>query len=302
MLLTLAVSSLKSMLRRGAGNGAGPLSALDVPRFAREELGLHGLNIPAWLLSGWTASDLEELRDVADRAACPCLILVDDAALEFGAAQGPGRKAAEERFGQLTTAANRLACNSLAIGCKCSTTGAEQCFGRTVDALKATFGTIDRLELNVLIRPTPGLLEDPIRLTDLIKAVGGFRIGSLPDFGHAHRSKEPATTLRKLAPYAGAIHATVEGFDPDGRHEGCDLAACVQAIRSVGYQNTLAIEFVGKGDPVASILKAREILTKAIDQEDAKPAAEAKPSTRKAPGPVEISAVAEEAEAVEEKD
>jgi len=274
MLLTLAVSSLKTLLRQDGGGSERRVAPLDVPMFARQELGLHGLNVPAWLLSGWTATQLERLRDVADKAACPCLILVDDEALDLGAGNAPARQGALDRFSRLTMAANRLGCNALAISCKGPAAASEQCFDRTVEAMKSTFGIIDRLELNVLIRPTTGMLDDPVRLTELIKRVGGFRIGSLPDFGHARKSKEPALTLRKLAPYAGAIHATIEGFGADGRHLGCDLGVCVEAIRSVGYQNTLAIEYIGKPDPVAAILKARDQLAQAISGEESEPAPE----------------------------
>jgi hypothetical protein len=98
--------------------------------------------------------------------------------------------------------------------------------------------------------------------------VGGFRIGSLPDFGHAERSGDLTGALRKLAPYAGAVHATVDGFDKKGKHKGFDLAACVDAIRSVGFKNTLAIDFTGNGDPMENIERAREVLQTAIDAED----------------------------------
>ncbi len=37
------------------------------------------------------------------------------------------------------------------------------------------------------------------------------------------------------------------------------------AIRSVGFVNTLAIDYVGSGDTVANIEKARQILTDAIE-------------------------------------
>ncbi|MFO0875633.1 MAG: TIM barrel protein [Phycisphaerales bacterium] len=263
MLLTLAVSSLRALVQ-GASNGdALRLKPLEIPAFARETLGLHALNVPAWMLRGWTMADLDRLRDVADKAGCPCLLLVDDEPLELGASGATARDAALDRFQRLAAAAHRLGCNALAMAVK-GGTGAkgagEEAFERTVTALKAAIGRVDRLELNVLLRPGPGLGEDPARLTELIKRVGGFRIGSLPDFGHAGRSGQPELTLRKLAPYAGAIHATIEGFDASGQHTGCDLAACVHAIRSVGYQNTLAIEYVGKGDPVADVLRAKEIL------------------------------------------
>ena len=39
----------------------------------------------------------------------------------------------------------------------------------------------------------------------------------------------------------------------------------IEAIRSVGFVNTLAIDFVGSSDPVASIEQAQKILQQAID-------------------------------------
>lgn len=267
MLLTLAVSSLRALLQAPVGGG-GSLTALDVPAFAREKLNLHALNVPAWLLRGWTMNDLEKLRDVADKAACPCLFLVDDEPLDFGSANAATRAAASDRFQRLSAAAHRLGCNAVALAVKgpsaAAAKGAEDGFERTVAGLKAVIARVDRLELNVLLRPTAGYGDDPTKLTDLIKRVGGFRIGSLPDFGNANRNGHAEATLRKLAPYAGAIHATIEGFDAEGRHLGCDLSLCVHAIRSVGYQNTLAIEYVGKGDPEADIRKAREMLAAII--------------------------------------
>ena len=57
----------------------------------------------------------------------------------------------------------------------------------------------------------------------------------------------------------------MEAFDRQGVHKSYDLAEGVAAIRSVGFVNTLAIDYVGSGDPVANIDKARKILTDAIE-------------------------------------
>ena len=129
---------------------------------------------------------------------------------------------------------------------------------------------VERLELNVLLAPHEGLTASTERLTALIKRIGGFRIGSLPSFGAAAAAGQgdPIDGLRKLAPYAGAIHATIEGFTKKGTHKSWDLKACVTAIRSVGFLNTLAIDYTGEGDPIPNIEKARDLLQTAIDAED----------------------------------
>ncbi len=265
MLLTLAVNSLRSLL---AGRGERKLETHELPAFVHNELGLHGLSVPASFLRGWSIARIEGLRDEADKAACPCLLLVDDEPLEFGSSDEKVRVAAATRLGRLAAAANRLGCSAIGVGCRGKDT--TEVFDRTVSLLKASLQTVDRLELNVLLRPCSGLTEDPTRLTDLIKRIGGFRVGSLPEFAHADKTGNAEGALRKLAPYAGAIHATVEGFDRSGAHTGADLSACVNAIRSVGYQNTLSIDYTGTGDAVADIKHARDILAAAIsgDEED----------------------------------
>jgi hypothetical protein len=40
----------------------------------------------------------------------------------------------------------------------------------------------EKREINLLLMPTTGLLASPEKVTEIIKAVGGFRIGVLPDF------------------------------------------------------------------------------------------------------------------------
>jgi sugar phosphate isomerase/epimerase len=267
MLLTLCAGSLAS---RVSGRQEPPPELLDLPRFAIRELQLHGLNLPASLLAGWSLEDLDKLRDRADRAACPCLVLVEDNSLPLGSPSPAVREQARERLARLAVAGNRLGCNAVAL--RCDMKDSDDVLDLAAEEIRAAMGRVERLELNVLITPGEGLTAIPDRLTDLIKRIGGFRIGSLPTFEHAAAHGDAVETLRKLAPYAGAVHATVRGFEQSGEHVGYDLAACVQAIRSVGFANTLAIDYVGKKGPLPKVMetleRAREALQAAIDADD----------------------------------
>lgn len=264
MLLTLAARSLRTVV---AANGEGSMSLLDVPDFSIRQLHLRGMNVPSSMLAGWSLEDLDRLRDRGDKAGCPCLVLVEDTPLCFTGSDSGELEAAAERVRRLAVAANRLGCNALAIHCEARDT--DEDFEQTAGELKALMPSIERLELNLLIAPHTGLTAQTDRLTELLKRIGGFRIGSLPDFGHAAASGDLVESLRKLAPYAGAVHATVEGFDKQGRHQKYDLAEAVAAIRSVGFLNTLAIDYVGTGDAVANIEQARTMLLKAIEADTA---------------------------------
>ena len=199
MLLTLAARSLRTLV---AANGENALSLMDVPDFSIKQLDLRGMNVPSSMLAGWSLEDLDELRDRGDKAGCPCLVLVEDKPLALGSDDAAKVSSAADRVGRLAVAANRLGCNALAI--RCTAPNTEEAFDQTADELKAIMPAVERLELNLLIAPHDGLTQRPDRLTDLLKRIGGFRIGSLPDFGHAAASGDLVEALRKLAPYAGA--------------------------------------------------------------------------------------------------
>ncbi len=264
MLLTLAARSLRTLV---SDNGDASMRLVDVPDFSIRELNLRGMNVPSSMLAGWSLENLDELRDRGDKAGCPCLVLIEDTPLPFASADHREADRSAERVRRLAVAANRLGCNALAVRCDAPDT--DEAFDETAAQIKDLMPAVERLELNLLIAPHDGLTQRTDRLTDLLKRIGGFRIGSLPDFGHAAASGDLAEALRKLAPYAGAVHATVQGFDKKGRHEQFDLAEGVAAIRSVGFLNTLAIDYVGSGDAVANIELARTTLQKAIEADSA---------------------------------
>jgi sugar phosphate isomerase/epimerase len=257
ILLTLSVGSLKTLV----DSGEVPLE--DVPAFAMREFDLRGLNIPASMFAGCSIEVFDRLRDNADKAGCPVLILVEEQPLLFAFETDEQRDATLERINRLAIAANRLGCNSLAVSCLAPRDD-EDTFELTVDGIKDAIGKIEQFDLNLLLAPTKGLTHEPDRMTDLIKRVGGFRIGSFPSFGHAERTKDPNETLRKLAPYAGGIEATIS----TGK-KGVDIGEAIDSILSVGYLNTLSINLqTTRKRPMDGIRAARRSLAEALGQLD----------------------------------
>jgi hypothetical protein len=253
MLLTLSTRSLQHAKRAKA-----PLGPMDVPDFVAEELGLKGLNVHTPLLKGMVPRDLEALRDRADRARCPILVLVDETALDFGPDSGP---ASIERVAKLGLCASKLGAPAVAVELAALP---EAQFDAYAANVKRSLAALDKFDTHLLVRPGQGA-GDPQRLADMIKKIGGFRIGSMPTFAHAAASGDPADALRRLAPYAQAVEASIKGFGKAGKHESWDLVGCLDAIRNVGYQNTLCIDYAGKTDPVGNIERARDLFAKAID-------------------------------------
>jgi sugar phosphate isomerase/epimerase len=272
MLLTLTAISLRAMLARGKA-GKPKLDLLDLPQYTREELGLHGLNISSELLAGVSRDRLERLRERADKAGCACLLLIESEPQAFGEAAEASGAAAVERLQRVIQAGHLLGCNAVAL--RISAPDDASAFQRTAERMRKAVERAERLELNVLIAPQAGLTATPERVTELIKKVGGFRVGTFPDFQAAAAVADPVSYLRRLTPYASVVSASTLKFVPEKgkegafRHDPYELAPLVAAILSVGYDGTLAIEYRGTGDAKIGIMRSREALERLLEGEPA---------------------------------
>lgn len=213
MILTLSASCIRSLLTP-ASKGAKPaLALLDLPAHTREVFGLRGLNLSSELLAGADRRLLEALRERADKAGCACLVLVEPQVQKLAQADETKVAAMLDRMIRVAQAAQLLGCSSAAFVAEGF--GTEE--SRTVSAkrLRQVVERAEKLDLNILVGPaavTP--LIEPDAVTDLLKRVGGFRIGTFPDFETAAKAKDPVTYLRRLSPYASAICAATQAFKP----------------------------------------------------------------------------------------
>ena len=214
MLMTLHINSLRSLIAPG-GKRKPKIELLDVPRLTSEDLGLHGLALSTDLLKGATHSDLEKLRDRGDKAGCACLLLIEPEAQGFGDLDDDVAQGAVDRTARVLKAASLLGCSSAAVQVLGKDNDA--IFERTVDQLKRASEWAERLEVNLLISPRAGITGTPERTTELIKAVGGFRIGTYPDFQTAVESGDGEAYLRRLTPFAAALNASTIAFEQPER-------------------------------------------------------------------------------------
>lgn len=278
MLLTLCVRSIRSLIQ----DSQNPMALGDVPAFVRNSLGLHGLSLSADVLKGATRSDLEALRDRADKVACSCLLLEEPDPLPFSSVDETKAEMAVDRTHRVLRAAQILGCNSAAV--RIDSPDNEDAADRVIENVRQAVDFAERLEVNLLIAPHRGLTEKAEKVTDLLKRIGGFRIGTLPDFGAAAASPDPVTYLRRLTPYASVVFATTREFDslevtPTEEvldvedllvehvpvHTAYGLGPMVEAVISVGFDITLSINYEGSGDPVLGSLASRAALENAIE-------------------------------------
>lgn len=209
MLLTLNASCLKPLLAP-ARKAKPSLALFDLPKFIREDLGLSGMTLSTDLLVGSDRRKLESIRERADKVGCSCLLLVETEPQNLADADEAVAQIGVDRLIRVVQAAQVLGCSSTSV--KLIAPDTEKALGLASQRLRKVIERAERLDLNLLITPHTGLTATPEKLTELLKKVGGFRIGTFPDFQAAAASKDPVGYLRRLTPYAAVVSASTLKF------------------------------------------------------------------------------------------
>jgi sugar phosphate isomerase/epimerase len=290
MMYSLNVNSIRSLIKK---RGKDALSVLDLPRYTRDHLDLRALNLSTDLLAGLGRSAIEQIRDNGDKVGCTCLMLSELEALDMGSPKDSVGEASIDRMSRVIVAGSVLGCNAVSMVINAADN--DDSFDLVAERMKSVLERADDVDINVLISPTKGLTSDPDRTTDLVKAIGGFRIGTLPDFASAHESGDASHYLRRLTPYATVVNASTLGFEerePDEEamkaaeglsgldalaaeleamdesevpvHTGYDLEPMVGAIKAVGFSGNIALDYRGDGDGTLGVLQTRDAIEAAL--------------------------------------
>jgi len=302
MLLTAAASSFAARIkpvRGGASTSSkATLSLVDLPAFIKNEVGLGGIAMTTPLLAGCDRALLERIVQAADKVGCPCLSLIEpepQALYETALAE-----VAEERVKRVVQAAQWLGCSNVSI--RITAPDDEDAMLEVAERLRPIVRKAEKMDLNFCIGSAPGMTGTAERITELLKKIGGFRVGTLPDFASAGSSGDAGAYLRRLVPYASTVLATItdtsigetartaattspappkpkakpkKSKSKDGdtaADEGpaapvepaarLSLADCVSVVDAVGFDGSLAFDYTGKGDAVAALTRAKELVTK----------------------------------------
>lgn len=259
MLLTLSANALRAQL----SGGEPELDLLDLPKLAKHEFGFGGLQLSTSMLKGWDASKIEALRDHADKAGCPCLVLVEEQSHDLSDLEGDTTERMMIRMKKVLQVAHRLGCASVAMSIAPAV--GEDAADLVAENLRDVVRAAERLELNLLLALSDGLTESPERLSSLIRKVGGFRIGAFPSFAQAGASGDPGAYLKAIVPYASAVTASCGTFDPQGRHDAFHLESCMDALKAVGYDGSLAVESGSGPDAFEQIAACKEAIEAQLD-------------------------------------
>ncbi len=248
MLLTLTASCVRSLLSLpGSRPKPGQFDLLDLPSFTQETLGLSGLTLTTDLLAGADRARLEQIRERADKARCACLLLAEPDPLHFGSKDAAPGTAASQRLVRVVEAAHILGCSAAAF--KVKAPDDDEALARVAQRLRAAVERAEKLDLNILVSPCDGLTSRPERVTELLKKIGGFRVGTYPDFLAATQTKDPVAYLHRLAPYATVVCGTTIQFEASPETE--EPASEPKAERAGGQGQVEGEIGEGRGDAAA---------------------------------------------------
>ncbi|MGQ0627354.1 MAG: hypothetical protein ACT4PL_04545 [Phycisphaerales bacterium] len=287
MLLTVCASSFAGRIRpiKGGSSAAGLMDVTDLPAFIRNEVGCSGMAMTTPLLAGCDRDLLARIVLNADKVGCPCLALIEPAPLPLE--DEAKAVASEERLRRIVQAGQWLGCSSICV--RITAPDDEDFMLEVSERLRPIIRKAEKVDINVCIGSAPGLTSNPDRVTELLKKIGGFRVGTLPDFASAARSGDAAGYLRRLVPYASTVLASVnELVDSDAKTtpgaaaapkprgkkskdapasetagpapKALGLADCVSVVEAVGFDGSLAIDFTGRGDALEAVINARKII------------------------------------------
>lgn len=256
MLLIASATTFRERLE------SGEITVEGLPRHLHDEHGIRGMSLTADLLAGADMARLDALREAADKAVCPILLLQESDPQNFSDPET--LNAAVERVSRVLHAAQRLGCS--AVGIEVAPATDEEEMERLVDGLKEVSPTAEKLDLNLLVRVGTPSVTTPEDASDLIKRVGGFRVGTLPDFELACASGDGAEHLKRVAPYASVVLASTTKFQKNGKHPSYDLAELIAALQDIGFDGALAIEHRGGGDPDEAVRHAASIIEQALEK------------------------------------
>jgi L-ribulose-5-phosphate 3-epimerase len=254
----IATWSFRHLMAAGRNAGApaperAVMTALDAPKFVREELGLSQLEIIINHLDERTIAYAERVRAAAEKAG-----------VKFSNFQLGGQMSAPDSGVRAKSIAEIKEGMRLAAALGAPTVRADV-GGRAGEPLDLAVTADSYKQLlefgsTIGVMPMPenhgGHSTDPDSLVSIMKAIDP-RIRAIVDWGNfrVESQAQRLESTRKLLPHVGLVSAKVDRFDAEYR-PGYDVAELVRLVEGSGYRGKYSIEI---SNPPADIVRGAHV-------------------------------------------
>lgn len=230
------------------------LALLDFPQMVADRYEVHNLEFLASHFASTDPQYLAELRRSLARLRSRLInIQLDIPELNSGEGlSDPNpevRDAAVEAVKRWIEAAGRLRARSV-----CASPGKTNPADvtPTVEAYRQLAAYARPRGIHVLIENTVGV--EPDEVLAVIRSVGGYVTGALPDFGGFASEAARVAGLRALFPRAVTLcHAVGAAFDAVGNEKTFDFQGCVEISKQLRFRGIYSVDYRGTGDPYQGV-------------------------------------------------
>jgi sugar phosphate isomerase/epimerase len=242
---------------------------LDLPRIAREQFGIEGLEFVNGLWEAPTQDYVRRLKNnMAKTGTTAVLIMVDGEGFMGHADKETRMRAARNHYKWVDIAAE-LGCHSIRTnmypGEKQPSTQAE--IDTFLSHCAESFNNLCEYaaprKINVIIENHGGVSSNPDVVVALTKKVNLPNFGTLPDFGNFPKEIDKYDAVRKLMPYAKGVSFKCYDFK-DGKETSMDMDRMMGIVGESTYANKwIGIEYEGNRlTEFEGIQAAKTFLTK----------------------------------------
>lgn len=263
-----------------------PLALVRFPAVAKEEFGFDAIELNSLFFASTDDAYLQELVDAGRRARVAFTgIAVDGTGDPSSLDEGTRREAVRRALPWFSISKKlglpMLRINTGGRGAESDPRALEQCIQSMKELVKAA----EETGVKLLIENHGGLSVNPLNMVRIVEEVDHPLFGTLPDFGNFPDPVRPRFlpllqeaaggvapeevrywALALIAPYARAVHAKVYSFDASGEDPRVDIFRCVRIMKEAEYHGDWSVEFGGEGDDHEGVLKAKELLERALSK------------------------------------
>lgn len=243
------------------------MTLLEFPAQVREHLGIDSVEICQFHLPERTPAYLDQLRAALGDAGVQLVNMPIDVG-NISDANAAYREEDLAEIEEWMQAAAQLGAKMVRVNASAPMSGAEHAaLDVTIESYRRLARTAQSLGLQLLIENHGGITADPQVIVSIVEGVGGG-LKTLVDIGNFEplmsmqmaimQGQEPPvvdaepvySSIAKIAPYAGLVHAKTHEFDADGRPLRLDVVRALRVVRDTGYTGPISLEYEGNnGDP-----------------------------------------------------
>jgi sugar phosphate isomerase/epimerase len=133
-------------------------------------------------------------------------------------------------------------------------------YDRAVELMSSVLPVAIARNVKFAVENHGGLSAEPAVLAEFVQHFHSPHLGVCLDFGNFEGDR--MIGMQTLAPHAIHVHAKAREFNPSGEEKHIDYRMCLSALKAVGYNGVISIEYEGDGDPVDGIKRTRELIEK----------------------------------------